>query len=88
MEEIRQHLSRREVLAVDPSLSSDEMTAFTARVQRLREGLPGTSSDHASSTCRNPECGCGERVFSARDPLTSLMMRADGVTAGDLRAIL
>lgn len=69
------------------SLSSDELTMFTALLQRVREGFAGTSG-HVSRTCRNPERGSGEDVFSSRDPLTSLIMRADGVSEGDLRATL
>jgi DNA-binding MarR family transcriptional regulator len=73
--------------AVFASLSSAELATFTALLQRVREGFASTSSDHVSGTCCSPECGCGEHVFSSRDPLTSIMMRADGVSEGDLRAI-
>ena len=75
-----------QVRAMFASLSSDELTIFTALLRRVREGLAGTSSGYESSTGRNRECGFGEDVFSSQDPVTSLIMRADGVTEGDLRA--
>lgn len=67
------------------SLSSHELTIFTGLLQRVREGLAGPSSSYESSTGRSCECGFGEDVFSSQDPVTSLIMRADGVTEGDLR---
>jgi hypothetical protein len=91
MQQIQRQPAQREVQAVEPlfvSLSSAALTTFAALLQHLRKGFAAASSDYASGTCRNPECGCGGHVFSAHDPLTSLMMRADGVTEGDLRVIL
>ena len=84
MEQIRRHLSRREMRVVEAvcALRNTAQQVDNA----IAEWLAGTSPDHLC-TCLNPECQCGQDVLSSRDPLTSLMMQADGVTEGDLRAI-
>lgn len=83
IDEIQRHLSRRELQAAEALLASfspGQLTTFTVLLQRLRQGLASASSSLDSES--------GEDVFSSRDPLTSLMMRADGVTEEDLRMIL